>query len=210
MTSHQIKILAAAREYLGLEQLQVAEITGLTAQTISKLENGKSAPTERTMRRLRQVYEERGIVFTTNGMEYQPYKTAIFKDFLDVLDDAEQILRKGDELFLHCADEKRNSAEVTKKFNDLRAKGIRIRMTCEQGNSSITGNVKDYRWIKPEQFASSQVEVVYKDKYIFHFMDGSENIFLMTKNKDKAEAAKKQFEYNWKNGSKSWEIDQTI
>ncbi len=208
--SHQIKILRAARAYLGLDQSEVSEMTEITPQTISSLENGKTAATERTLRRLRQTYEERGIVFTAHGFEYQPYKTAIFESFLDILTDAESILRKGDEILLHCADERRNIQGVSEAFQRLREKGIRIRMICEESNSFITGQPQDYRWISSEQFANSQVEVIYKDKYVFHFQDEGKNIFLMTKNKVKAETAKKQFEYNWKRGSKSWEKDQTI
>lgn len=202
MIAKSIRMLAAARACLGLEQSEVAEITGLTAQTISKLEGGKNAPTERTVRRLRQAYEDRGIVFTTHGIEYQPYKTAILESFMDVLNDAEQCLRRGDEILLHCADERRNSPKVTEKFNKLRNKGIRIRMTCEHGNKVITGKSQDYRWIEPEMFAAGQVEVIYKDKYLFHFQEEGRDIFVMTKNKAKAKSAKKQFEYDWTNGSK--------
>ena len=202
MASHQTKILAAARIYLGLKQSEVAEKTGITENTISKMERGEAGSTERTLRRIRQVYEDLGIVFTAHGFEYQPYKTSIFENFMDVFNDAEQCLKKGDEILLHCADERRNSAEVTEKFNVLRGKGIRLRMTCEHGNTVITGKAQDYRWIDPEMFAAGQVEVIYKDKYLFHFQDSGRDIFVMTKNAAKARSAKKQFEYDWKNGSK--------
>ena len=204
MTSHQIKMLRAARAYLGLRQEEVAEKSGITVQTISNLESEKSEGADRTLRRMREVYEGYGIVFTTHGLEYQPYKTAFFETFLDILNDAGQTLKKGDEILLHCADERRNGTGVTEKFNELRASGIRIRMTCEEGNKFITGPKEDYRWINSELFASSQVEVTYKDKFYFHFQDNGRNIFVMTKNGAKAKSAKKQFEYHWSRG-KTWE-----
>lgn len=202
MNDHQIRILRAARAYLGLKQEEVSERSGVTTQTISNLESEKSDGADRTLRKLRDVYESFGIVFTGNGMEYQPYKTAFFESFLDVLTDAEESLKKGDELLLHCADERRNLDGVTDKFTDLRKKGIRIRMTYEDGNKFITGPKEDYRWIDRELFANSQVEVVYRDKYFFHFQDQGRNIFVMTKNKAKANSAKKEFEYHWSRGKK--------
>lgn len=185
-----------------MKQEAVAEESGITIQTISNLESEKSEGADRTLRRLRQVYEERGILFTGNGLEYQPYKTAFFESFLDVLRDAEQTLRKGDEILLHCADERRNVDGVQEKFDELRAKGIRLRMTYEDGNKFITGPKDDYRWIDPGLFGSSQVEVVFADKYFFHFQDQGRNIFVMTKNAAKANSAKKQFEYHWSRGKK--------
>lgn len=209
MSAHEIKILRAARAYLNLKQSEIAEISGVSIQTISNLESEKTDGSERTLRRMRQIYEEKGIVFTAHGMEYQPYKIAILENFMDVLTDAEMSLKKGDEILIHCADERRNTSVVTEKLKDLRKKGIHIRMTCEEGNLFITGPKKEYRWISSELFASSQIEVTYKDKYVFHFQDGGSNIFIVTKNKGKAGIARRQFEYHWKRG-KTWENVQTM
>lgn len=210
MKLHDIKILAAARAYLNLKQEEIAKKAGLTNKTISNLESGKSDGGARTIRRLREAYEDLGIVFTPHGFEYQPYKTAILENFIDVLIDAESTLKKGDEILMFCADERRNTPEVTKKFKELRNKGVKLRMICEQGNNEITGDKKDYRWVDPELFAAGQVEVIYSDKYLFHFQDEGKNFFVVTKNKGKTKAAKAEFEYHWKRGFKSWEEDQTI
>ena len=51
--------------------------------------------------------------------------------------------------------------------------------------------MSDYRWVDRELFANSQIEVVYRDKYFLHFQDQGRNIFVMTKNKEKANSAKK-------------------
>ncbi len=201
---HSIRILVAARNYLDLDQDQVATLSGLNKQTISKIERELNAPNANTMRKLRGVYEDKGIVFTTHGFEYQPYKTSILENFMDILDDIEETLKRGDEVLMHCADERRNLEGVTEKLNQIRQKGIRIRMTCEEGNEFITGKHEDYRWIDKDLFASSQVEVIYADKFYFHFTDAGRHFFVMTKNKEKAKTAKRQFEYQWKRG-KEWE-----
>ena len=202
--NHTIQILLAARAYLRLDQKEVAELSSLDKQTISQIEREKNAPSATTLRKLRQVYEDRGIVFTQKGLEFEPYKVSTMESFMDVLDDAEQVLRKGDELLLHCADERRNSVEVTAKFKALRNKGIRIRMTCEEGNLTVTGKPEDYRWIDTELYSNSQVEVIYADKFFFHLRDDGRDYFVMTKNKEKARSAKRQFEYQLKKG-KTWE-----
>jgi transcriptional regulator with XRE-family HTH domain len=60
------QMLKAARVSLGLEQTDLAEAAGLTNQTISKFELGKSAPHESTRQKIQEALESRGIVFT-NG-----------------------------------------------------------------------------------------------------------------------------------------------
>lgn len=207
---HQIDILRAARAYLNLHIKDVAELSGIAYQTISNLENGKSTGTDRTLIRLRKVYEDHGIVFTGDGLSFQPYKTAFFDNFVDVLDDAMASLKKGDEILVHCADERRNVEGVQEKVDALRKKGVRLRITCEEGNKFITGPKEDYRWIDPELFANSQVEIVFGDKYFFHIQDQGRNIFIMTHNKAKANAARREFEYHWKRGKKWQENAKTI
>lgn len=192
--------LRAARAYLGINQSEVAKITGLDVNTVSSTESEKKSPSNTTLMQLRRFYEDRGIVFTQKGIEYEPYKVSTMDNFMDILDDAEKSLKKGHEILMHCADERRNSEEVTEKLNSLRAKGIRIRMTCEEGNTIITGKPEDYRWIEPELYASSQVEVIYADKFYFHFRDEGRDYFVLTKNKEKARTAKRQFEYQWSKG----------
>ena len=193
--------LRAARSFLGINQSEVAQTTSLDVNTISKTELEKNSPTSTTLMQLRAFYEERGIVFTENGIRFEPYKVSTIDNFMTILDDAEQSLKKGQEILMHCADERRNSDEVTEKLNALRAKGIRIRMTCEEGNTIITGKADDYKWIDPELYASSQVEVIYGDKFYFHFRDAGRDFFVLTKSKEKARTAKRQFDYQWKRGN---------
>ncbi len=59
-------ILKAARVSLDLEQTQLAAATGLTNQTVSKFELGKTVPHESTRQKIQEALEARGIVFT-NG-----------------------------------------------------------------------------------------------------------------------------------------------
>jgi len=58
--------LKAARVRVGLDQAQLAQAAGLTQQTVSNFEIGKTAPHESTRQAIQVALEARGIVFT-NG-----------------------------------------------------------------------------------------------------------------------------------------------
>jgi transcriptional regulator with XRE-family HTH domain len=60
------KHIAAARALLGISQADLAEATGLAANTILMFETGQSEPRSVTVDTLRRVLEERGIEFS-NG-----------------------------------------------------------------------------------------------------------------------------------------------
>lgn len=58
--------LKAARVRVGLSQKQLASATGLTHETVSIFELGKTAPHDSTREAIQSALEARGIVFT-NG-----------------------------------------------------------------------------------------------------------------------------------------------
>lgn len=58
--------LKAARVRLRMDQKQLAEAAGLTHQTVSNFELGKTAPHDATHQAIQSALEARGIVFT-NG-----------------------------------------------------------------------------------------------------------------------------------------------
>jgi transcriptional regulator with XRE-family HTH domain len=55
--------LRAARAWSGLSQEELAGRTGLTRQTIARLEQDTSLAQERTLRDLQRAFEEAGIEF---------------------------------------------------------------------------------------------------------------------------------------------------
>lgn len=72
--------LKAARVRLGLEQRQLAAATGLTHETVSNFERGKTAPHESTRLKIQEALEARGIVFTNGdrpGFYYDKEKALI-------------------------------------------------------------------------------------------------------------------------------------
>lgn len=199
---HISQIIRAARAYLGWTQETLSRKSDVTQVTIQNVESGKHAPNERTLRKIREPLEAAGIIFTAHGFEFHPQKTILLDDFMDILNDAGAILKKGDEILFHCADEARNTPDVTDKFTALRKKGIKLRFTICEGNKTITGPMNDYRWIDKDYFAQSEVEVTYADRYVQHFVENNEDTYTLTKNKAKASSEKKKFEYWWNKGEK--------
>lgn len=58
--------IAGAREFLGLNQGQLAEVSGVNRETVVNFEKGNTVPHESTRAKLQSTLEARGIVFT-NG-----------------------------------------------------------------------------------------------------------------------------------------------
>ena len=59
-------ILKSARVHLEMDQKQLAKAAGLTQETVSNFERGKTAPHDSTRAAIQEALEARGIVFT-NG-----------------------------------------------------------------------------------------------------------------------------------------------
>ncbi len=59
--------IRAARALLQMTQEQLAQLSGVSAKTIRKVENGKVNPTEDTMLRLRATFEARRVRFLNGG-----------------------------------------------------------------------------------------------------------------------------------------------
>lgn len=192
----------AARAAIQWSQEDLAKLANLSIQGIRDIENDKSSPTARTQHKILKAFEAHNYFFHEHGIEYREEKILTFYDFMDVLEDAEQTLRKGDDILFHCADEQRNTPEVTDKFNELRNKGINLRFTIEEGNKTITGSPKDYRWIDPEYFADREVRVIYADRYVIHIVEQNKDMFIVTKNEDAAETHRKEFEFFFKRGQR--------
>jgi DNA-binding XRE family transcriptional regulator len=74
--------LKAARVWLRLDQEQLAKAAGLTRETVSNFEGGRTAPHESTRGAIQSALETRGIVFTNGdkpGFHYDKEKAVIPK-----------------------------------------------------------------------------------------------------------------------------------
>jgi transcriptional regulator with XRE-family HTH domain len=62
-----IEQIRAARAWLNLTQLQVAEAAGVEVRTIQRIEKGFRGATETTLEKIRNAFEARGIDFMFDG-----------------------------------------------------------------------------------------------------------------------------------------------
>lgn len=61
------RVIAAARMLAGLDQEQLATEAGLSASTVSKIEQGRRNVREDTLRAVRQAFERLGVDLTQNS-----------------------------------------------------------------------------------------------------------------------------------------------
>ncbi len=190
----------AGRAALSWTREDLAAAAGVSAPAIKNIETGASSPTAATQGRICRGFENAGVFFTSEGLEYRKDRIRFVNSFLEVLEDAARDLRPGDEICLHCADERKNSPAVTAKFQALQRAGVGLRFTIEAGNSFITTVPDNYRTIDPGLVASAEVSVIYGDKYVLHVRDEDHNVYLLIKNSLLADVRRREFEYWWRTG----------
>lgn len=66
LTATQCKMARAA---LGWGMKELAEASGVSANTIDRFENGRAAPIPANLKALRQAFEAAGVRFTERGVE---------------------------------------------------------------------------------------------------------------------------------------------
>jgi DNA-binding XRE family transcriptional regulator len=197
------KHIRAARAWLNWSQDVLCEKSGLSKQAVFDFENDAvENPRLKTVTSMIAAFEAENIRVFENGIEEIKENTFTVSSFMEVLYDADLVLKKNDIIYFHCADDRRSSDEVTKKLQELEGRGVNLRFTYEKGNLHFSTNKENYRWIDPELFASSEVEVVYGDRCVLHIVEEGNSKFQVIKNKANAGARRKQIEYFWYRGER--------
>jgi transcriptional regulator with XRE-family HTH domain len=192
--------IRAARGFLNWTQGDLAENTGLSKSAIANIEAGRGEPEMRTLRKIETCFQEHGVFFSANGVEKRDFLLTTFHDYMEVLQDIERTVSPGGEVLFHCADDKRSSTAVSSKLTEMRAAGYRFRSTICEGNTTILGDIADYRWIPADYFSGSEICVIYGDKFMQHVPGAGEQNFIVMKSAIHADVMRRQFEYWWRNG----------
>ena len=198
--------LRAARNLLDWTQNDLAEHSDVALSSISQFEAEHQTLSQKSIDKIINALMANGIVFTPHGIEHHDEKIRLCQSFIEVLEDAQAFLAPGDEILMHCADERRSTQEATDKIKELTEKGIQIKMTYCEGNGFMTLNPENYRWIDKNYFASADVSVIYKTKYVLH-VEGEQKTFIIIDEKNLADAMRRQFEYWWKQG-RTWDQEK--
>ncbi len=191
----------AARALLDWSQPELAAKCNMHVQTISSFEKATGSPTRNTLLRIFEIFLRAGIEFLpNNGVAMSKDKFYISEGYLAILEDCLNSLQPGDEILSHCADDRRSTEEVNRKFEELHAKGIIMRATTCAANDKRRP-FRAYKILPDDYFNTSQLILTYGDKIVMHLDGGKENYrFLTIKNKTLADVMSRQFEYWWKNG----------
>lgn len=168
--------------------------------TLRRIEAGKQKLEMGTMSAIYEALLRGGAKITDKGVEEATQFVATLHDYVDVLQDALLCLNSGDFMWLHCADERRNSPEVTRLFKEIDQKGICLRFLCEKGNSYFTTTPENYRWIDSESFADAPVSTVYADRVVEHVPGNEGDLFIMITCAELASARARQIETAWNRG----------
>lgn len=198
--------IRAARAWLGWGQQELAERSGVSLPTVTRLEKDIGEPELRTLEKIAAAFEAEGGMIEDDGIRFRQQAIRTFDSYMDVLNDMESVLGSGAEILFHCADDRRSSDAVVDKIDALRQKGVRIRSTVCQGNPIVTGPHAEYRWIEERLFSGAQVCAIYADRYVVH-LPGNPKLFLMIVSPAYVDVMRKQFEYFWETG-RTWQQER--
>lgn len=194
--------IRAARGLLGWNLQDLSVHCGISVGSLQRIEAGKQNPEIDSLRAIYDAFLRSGVKITNNGVELVAHAVTTLTDFSDVLKDALACLAPGEPLWLDCADERRNSPEVTALFKEIEGKGVALRYLCERGNHHFTTSAQNYRWVDPEIFASAPVRTVYADKVVEHLPGNNSDLFIMITCAELAQARARQIEATWDRGEK--------
>lgn len=207
MKIHDIKVamnvaeqLRGARGVLDWNQQDLADKSGVSKSAIVNIEKEKAEPEASTLRKLKAALEREGIFVSDEGISKRDLFNIQFSTYLEVLQDVEKMLPNGGEVLVHCADDRKSSEAVSKKLKELRDRKIKFRTTICEGNTFVSGDIRDYRWIDKDYFAESEVYVIYANRVVQHIQDKDKSVFSAVVSDRHARREKKQFEYWWKIG----------
>lgn len=192
ITVEQIK---AGRALLRWNQQDLADRAGLNIDQLRSFEAGRTRAND-VLEAIEQAFTAQALEFTDGGVIPRRVSSYILDSYMDVLDDIARSMPQGGEVLKHCVDDRRSTPEVIKRVSEMRASGVRERLTISEDNDFITGDKEMYRQIPKEYFASSEVMIIYLNKVAF-FVDGKVLVIL---NENLAQVFRQQFEYWWNKG----------
>jgi transcriptional regulator with XRE-family HTH domain len=192
-------LLKAARGLIGWSAEDLAQTSGASISAIRTFESGKGLLSRVNEERIILALDLAGIEVQADGVKRRSRDIVAYEDYLSVLNDALSVLKAGDEILFHRADDGRSSPEVIAKIEELKAAGIFCKSTICAGNTFILGDAAGYRWIPEDYFAGGEVEAVYADRYVIH-VPGDREDFVCIRNDAVADTHRKQFYYWWDKG----------
>ncbi|MDX9690039.1 MAG: XRE family transcriptional regulator [Proteobacteria bacterium] len=194
------KQIRAARMLVEWDAQDLADKTGLTSETIFKIERGTTNARPATLERIIKAFNEGGVEFNGErgvNLVLEDYRLIEGADcYLKLLDEIYYELRgkKDAQIEFICIDDTVSVREVVESNFRIRNAGIRCRYLCSENAKKFDYPIEDYRAISKEHFKNS-VMVVYGDKVAI--LRGTSAGVLVMRDKDHAEMLRGLFEIIW-------------
>ena len=210
ITGRQIR---AARALLDWDSGILAEKTGLTRQTVSRIESDVVQPQENTLMRIMLAFSENGIEFTDNsGVRLKPQSVEVLSDtagfarFYDFV--YEEVRRDGGMICVSGVDEKLFSKyrlnpemhrermrALCKERND-----IQMRILVEEGDFNfVASTYASYRWQPRSHFSKAAFYVFGSSLALISFDHQPPPLIILIKSAAFAEAYRNSFDIAWDN-----------
>ncbi|MBP7253709.1 MAG: helix-turn-helix transcriptional regulator [Alphaproteobacteria bacterium] len=210
ITGRQIR---AARALLDWDSAELAFKTGLTRQTISRIEADIVQPQEGTLSRILMAFSESGLEFTDNsGVRLKPQSVEVLSDtggfasFYDYV--YEEIKHHGGTVCVSGVDEKlfakyRLNPEMHRER--MRAlcqerSDIQMRILVEEGDLNfVASSYATYRWQPRKHFSKAAFYVFGSSLALISFDNQPPPLIILIKSAAFADAYRNAFDIAWNN-----------
>lgn len=195
ITGRQIR---AARALLDWTAVDLAEKSGLTRETVSRIEAEVVKGKEDSVDRIRNVFDANGVEFLDqSGVRQKSDRVREIEGsdcYARLLDEIFYLLDKDEEFLVAWADETLSPDAVHGAYQRIVNKGILYRKLIRQGNRHICGPLDWYHYVDPNYYQNATA-VFFRDKSAYLTEDWKKVVIL--KDRSLAEANKNFFNMIW-------------
>jgi transcriptional regulator with XRE-family HTH domain len=194
----------AARSFLGLKQVELANDCGLSKTAITHFESGLFRPRSENMTAIKTALESRGIEFLGQaGVQKRETAYRLLEGenmYVEVWDDIFETLRHdgGEVCIGYCTEREpaqKNLKELEDHLSRLKEHNITERIISCEGDDYFIQDPECYRWLPYSIYKSGNLFFVYGNKVVTQYANGA--VSMIINNKKIAEHERKRFEYLW-------------
>jgi transcriptional regulator with XRE-family HTH domain len=193
--------IIAARGLLRWSRDDLAEASGIHAQTIKKIETGDTDnPRSNTLDPIIEAFGRKGVEFIDGGVREKKDKIRILegKDkYLRLMDEIYRTLKDSPnkEVLVSHADQRRSTEPVIEAQKRMMKAGIQIKFTVCEGDQYLLYPLENYRYIPKKDFLNSVV-IVYGDYVSISVGENTSKITIIH-DETIAEVFRRQYKTLW-------------
>ena len=193
------KQISAARHLAGFTVDQLADLAGVSRNTIMNFEKGAHQPRGGTLADITKALADAGVEFIEGGVRWIGDTMRTFEGpdaYLRLLDEVYQSLHRqpGAEVLSICTDDAVSTPEVVQAIQRWHDAGIKARFLTHEKATRFDFPLPEYRLI-PERFYTNSVMVVYGDKVAT--LSDQNNSVIIVRDTDQSNMLRGLFEMIW-------------